>query len=476
MMRSMIAENGVTFKELEKNIYSWVCEIGRQFTAEFLERYDRMLMEERDKSRYRHKGRRRTTIKTVYGEVNYQRTVYEVVEEDGFRHHVYLLDKTLAPASVGLVSTNMAELLVKGITELSYRECAAKVSGMTGQSISAMGVWNVIQTLGEKACGEEKELVEEYKKGHIQGGKEVPVLFEEADGVYVKLQGKDRKESGNGKAEIKVGIAYDGWKRTGKGRYELPDKVVVAGISGAKEFHEYREAAIARKYNLDEVCERILNGDGAAWIKKVKDKSTCFQLDPFHRNKAAREKIHNGKAVRDIMELLEEEKTEELFEYLELYKNSLWEEKEIKDAEGLMRYYKSNEEGLRPYQSQGLKLPEHPEGLEYRNMGTMENHVWSVVARRMKHNHTSWSRRGGNHLSKILAKKCSGKLHEVTERRKRPVFEEEKAEELYGDILMSAKAPRKDGRGYEYPAVGHMVGLEGKVTGERRKLLAMAGY
>lgn len=76
MMKSMIAENGVTFKELEKNIYSWVCEIGRQFTTEFLERYDRMLMEERDKGRYRHKGQRRTTIKTVYGEVGYQRAVF----------------------------------------------------------------------------------------------------------------------------------------------------------------------------------------------------------------------------------------------------------------------------------------------------------------------------------------------------------------------------------------------------------------
>ena len=41
MMESMIAENEVTFKELEKNIYSWICEIGSQFTTEFLERYDR---------------------------------------------------------------------------------------------------------------------------------------------------------------------------------------------------------------------------------------------------------------------------------------------------------------------------------------------------------------------------------------------------------------------------------------------------
>lgn len=36
MMNSMIKENGVTFKELEKNIYAWVCQIGREFTKEFL--------------------------------------------------------------------------------------------------------------------------------------------------------------------------------------------------------------------------------------------------------------------------------------------------------------------------------------------------------------------------------------------------------------------------------------------------------
>lgn len=102
--------------------------------------------------------------------------------------------------------------------------------------------------------------------------------------------------------------------------------------------------------------------------------------------------------------------------------------------------------------------------------------VWSVIARRMKHNHTGWSCRGGNHLAKILAKKCSGKLHEVTGKLKRPVFEEEKVEELYGEILMSAKAPGKDGKGYEYPVIGHMVGLEGRIRGDHKKLLAMAGF
>lgn len=268
MMKSMIAEKGVTFKELEKNMYGWVCEMGRQFTAEFIERYDRKRVEERDKNRYRHKGLRRTTIKTVYGEVAYQRAVYEVLEEDGLRHYVYLLDETLELDNIGLISTNMAELLVKGITELSYRECATKASEMTGQRISGMGIWNVVQALGEKVCEEEKKLVEEHKKGKIQGEREVPVLFEEADGVFVNLQGEDRKGGHKGKAEIKVGIAYDGWKRTRKDRYELPNKVVVAGFSGAKEFQEYWKTAIAQKYDLDEVCERSLNGDGHPGSKK----------------------------------------------------------------------------------------------------------------------------------------------------------------------------------------------------------------
>lgn len=195
MMKTMIAENGVTFKELEKNIYKWICKIGQSFTKEFLERYDQMLMKERDKSKYRHKGLRQTTVKTVYGEVTYSRAVYEVIEEDGTKHFVYLLDETLELENIGLISTNMAELLVKGITEQSYRACAAQVSEMTGQTISAMGVWNVIQALGSKVCEEEKELTEAHKQGKIHGEKESPVLFEEADGVYIKLQGKDRKTS-----------------------------------------------------------------------------------------------------------------------------------------------------------------------------------------------------------------------------------------------------------------------------------------
>ncbi len=475
-MDTMIKENGVTFKELEKNIFQMICEMGQNFTKELLEKYDCYLRDNRDKSVYRHKGLKRTTIKTVYGEVVYSRAIYEVTDDGGTKRYVYLLDETLELENVGLISANLAEQLVSGITEMSYRECAKKVSEMTGQSISAMGVWNVIQSLGEKVCKEEQELVQAHKKGKIRGGKEAPVLFEEADGVYVKLQGKDRKRSHQKKAEIKVAIAYDGWKKTGEDRYELNDKVVVAGFTKAKGFHEYREAAIAEKYNLDETQIRLLNADGAAWIKKVKDKSTYFQLDPFHKYQAIKENIAHKAAGETIREYLDAGKIEEMFEYLEMYRDSLTEESDIEKAETLIQYFQNNREGLLPYQEQGIELPASPEGLEYRNMGTMENHIWSVIARRMKHNHTCWSIRGGNHLSKILAKKCSGRLHEVTEKLKRPLFEDDKLEEIQKEILMSAKIPTKVGKGYKYPIIGHLAGLDTATRGSRDRLLAIAGF
>ena len=213
----MIKENGLSFKDLEKKIYELGCQVCRMCAKEILERYDRQLMEQRDKAKYRNKGLRCTTIKTIFGEVDYRRTVYEVTDGVNGKRFVYLLDENLELDPVGLISTNMVELMVQGITELSYRECAAKISTMTGQSISAMGVWNVIQALGEKVCREEEELVKAHKAGKLHGEKEVPVLFEEADGVYVKLQGKDRKDLRKDKAEIKVGKVkkYKNWHFAG---------------------------------------------------------------------------------------------------------------------------------------------------------------------------------------------------------------------------------------------------------------------
>ena len=219
-----------------------------------------------------------------------------------------------------------------------------------------------------------------------------------------------------------------------------------------------------------------MNGDGASWIRKVSDKSTVFQLDPFHRNQSIRENISYPQARKEIFELLEKGRIGELFEYLEIYKDSLTDEEETEKAEKLLHYFRQNEDGLLPYQKQDIKLPESPEGIEYRNMGTMEGHVWSIIARRMKNNHTSWSIKGGNHLAKILAKKCAGKLYEVTEQLRLPVFEKETVDEIKNAMLTAAQSPVKTGSGYEFPVKGHFPMMDAAIRGDSRKRALIAGF
>lgn len=116
-MNPIVEENLVSFKEFEKNIFDFVCELAREITRTMLESYDKELAEERDKKTYRGKGNRRTSIKTVYGEVEYSRRVYQTKTEDGRTAHVFLLDQAMQMDKIGLISTNLAEKIALTVTE-----------------------------------------------------------------------------------------------------------------------------------------------------------------------------------------------------------------------------------------------------------------------------------------------------------------------------------------------------------------------
>lgn len=63
---------------------------------------------------------------------------------------MYLLDEAMHMDKIGLISTNLAEKLAMTVTESPYRVTAEIISKTCGQSISAGGVWNVMQRLGER--------------------------------------------------------------------------------------------------------------------------------------------------------------------------------------------------------------------------------------------------------------------------------------------------------------------------------------
>ena len=171
MMKLIVDENLLSFKVLEQKIFDYVCELGRQITQQILEAYDTELAESRDKKHYRGKGKRKTCIKTVYGEVEYKRTVYRPKTEQGENAYVYLLDEAMQMDKIGLISTNLAEKIAMTVTESPYRVTAETISNTCGQSISSGGVWNMMQRLGERLDEEEQYAVKEMHADRTQGEK-----------------------------------------------------------------------------------------------------------------------------------------------------------------------------------------------------------------------------------------------------------------------------------------------------------------
>ena len=58
-MNIIVKKDCLTFKDIEKEIFKYVCQIAVDLTKEFLVAYDKKLMKERDTSEYRYKGHMR---------------------------------------------------------------------------------------------------------------------------------------------------------------------------------------------------------------------------------------------------------------------------------------------------------------------------------------------------------------------------------------------------------------------------------
>ncbi len=137
------------------------------------------------------------------------------------------------------------------------------------------------------------------------------------------MQNKNHKKMK--KQEMKVFTMYEGWdaQKEKQNRSALVEKTMFAGMEKSTEFHEKREACIRKKYNADEIGQRILNGDGGNWIKEPYDPEVIFQLDRYHIYQEILRKISDKKAQQDIRDLLEAEKPDEMLAYIQIYATSV---------------------------------------------------------------------------------------------------------------------------------------------------------
>lgn len=443
-----LTDNELDFKTLEKIIYKMVCDIACDTLKDVLERLDRILMANRDLENYRHKGIKRTRIHTVMGTVEYERRIYETKDENGKKQYIYLLDQYLKNETIGHVSTNLAEKMVERVLEESYRKTAQAVESMTNENLSHTTVWNIVQKIGSKLEQQDEDKMARYEQGALNGEREVKVLFQEADGIWLYMQGKDRPKSGKSrKKELKVAVNYEGWKKR-KGQkegYVVHNKTACAGFYKSQTFKKLWDATVAEKYNIDEIETRIINGDGDPWIKSgLGEEGVHFQLDPFHISKAILRNVSDKKQANKLKKLFRNGRVDEGFKYLsELLIEYNDEQDKFKKLENLYNYLSHNREGLVPYHLRGIELPELEEGLEYRTLGTMEHNVCDIIALRMKGRKMSWSIKGATHLAKLLAARASGSLYEQLNKLFDGVMSKDKLDEMVEILQLSAAEVNK---------------------------------
>lgn len=416
---------------------------GRAAMTEQMETLDDTLAATRDRKQYRDKGKRATVLKTIMGEVEFSRRVYSTWDEAGQKRHVFLLDEELGINTPGQMSTMLSEIVSTSACESTYREAARQVSELTGQPISHQTAWSITQAVGGRLRAREEVLAAQARQNNGSGDLESKLLYEEADGIWLKLQGKDRKTCGSSK-EMKAAIAYSGIKENGQ-RRRLADKVACASFDGVKDFIARKEGVIASVYHVDEIELRVLNGDGANWIEGNKDETAIYQLDPFHRNKAIREYMSDPELRKLILDLLYDKNIDLMLSVIEASVNSTMEPEEQEKRQKLYDYFKNNKDGLVPYYRRDEKMPPLNEGLKHAHCGSMESNIFTLIGNRMKGRRACWSIRGADNLAALLCLKHTGRLSAVLSVLG-PIVPQDVDSVAIG--LSSAKVPERVGKGY----------------------------
>ena len=424
MFENILTKKELSFKDLEEIAYKIACEFANEILRNMLEAYDKQVMDSRDTSIYRHKGKATTTIKAKTGLVEYTRTKYITKNEEGKNKCVYLTDEKLHIKEMGQVSGGIIELIVKNISEVSYRVCAEMINNMTGLSISGVAVWNIVQQLGEEIKRYEKEKVEAHKEEKLKAGeKETPVIYQEADGIMIYTQGKDRQEQIEKyekahpneevpkkvrNIELKLGMTYEGWEKIGSKRYALVGKEYVAGYMTGEEMADITNANLYSKYNMSKVELRVLNSDGGRWIQKLLTAKAIYQADSYHLKEKIATQVRDEEDVERLKTLFYKKEYTQMIEYVETLKYKYdGEAEEVEKLNELQRYLNKRKDSMKRYKDypgvkQKLKTYSKETGLKYRNMGCQESNNYSKLTRRMKKKRMSWSKNGSENIAKVI--------------------------------------------------------------------------
>lgn len=382
----------------EGEVMKWVYGVAQSVVKVLLERIDEELMKQRGGG-LRVEGQREHRLTTLFGDVVIRRRLYR----DRAGNYRFLLDEAMGLRRRSRVSPKVEEIATFLCSYLPFEKSERVLRALLPDGVSHTTIHRLVARMVDPYLEEEEREVAEVFEGGVipeSEGKVVPYLMVEADGTSIALQREKERRT-----ELKVGIAYEGWKRVGRDRYKLTEKTTYTGIMEGERFWEGFSLTLAKKYNLSEVGRIIVGSDGAAWAKGGADfLGGIFQLDRFHLLRA----LYRGLApdetlVGKVYGACVSGEVERADSLLRAVQGRSRGESARRIAQ-LRGYLLDNCSGLKDY-----RLVVKGEGL--RGLGAIEGNGDKLIASRMKKHGMSWTKTGANRMARLINLREMGELH-----------------------------------------------------------------
>jgi hypothetical protein len=405
-LRDSSAELKELLKQLDRFLLERAIEYMRKCYKAILEDVDEAIAEHRsDNLGIEH--RREVWYQTCLGPVRIKRRQY--LDEKGQRR--CLLDDVMGMDKYCHTTVKVQELALEMASFMPYRRSAEVLQKTSAIDLPHQTIWRMVGKAADPYLQkEEQELKWFMETGEIpQGdGKPVSRLLVEADGVILSLQREKER-----RAEVKLGIAYEGWEKVGKDRYRTIHKTAFTAVAGRDRFWSGLSLKLQKTYDLSRVRDTIVGGDGAGWIKEgASYVNGRFQLDRYHLNKELCAAFGRDSQTKGLVWQACERGELEIS--LAIMADAL---KEAKGEQSLRiarayRYIWENSSGIGDYR---LSLGE--EGRTLRHTGAIEGNIDKLIVRRMKNQGMSWTVKGIRRLLCVRFLILDKKLHEWIETR-----------------------------------------------------------
>lgn len=362
-----------TMKELEQWMLRKMQEAFASAMTKALEMMDQQILEQRDRSRYRVKEERETSVNTVFGHIRFKRRLY-VDRQSG--KHVYLLDRLLQFEGRGKVSPHLEETAIAFASQgPSYRDSAKRLEQLLGYNVLSH------QAIREKLLEKAEQETRAVKRRPAR------VLFVEVDGLYTKLQ-RSKKHG----MENAIAVVHEGWEKSGK-RVRLKNKQHYLHTAGGNFWEGFGDF-LAERYEIDENTWLVVNGDGAAWIGECESyfHQCLYMLDRFHVARDLKRFVgHLSSVWEAVKKSLAKQDAAALMAALEGVAEHEIAEEQRREWKQYKGYLKRHQRHLDDYRktlcANGIDTS------AMRPMGSAESQM-RIFAKRTKRGGYSWSERG----------------------------------------------------------------------------------